>query len=57
MGDVCDNCRITPNSDQKDNDGDAMGNLCDPDDDNDGIGEYMYMYIHVHIYIYAPLCH
>ena len=44
----CDNCRTTPNADQKDRDGDSVGDLCDicpnnadrlqKDDDRDGIG-------------------
>ena len=44
MGDVCDNCPDAPNSDQEDSDGDATGNVCDPDDDNDGVGEYGWVY-------------
>ncbi len=31
-----DNCPTTPNPDQANNDGDAQGDACDPDDDNDG---------------------
>lgn len=35
--DVNDNCPLTGNADQADNDGDNIGDVCDPDDDNDGI--------------------
>lgn len=35
--DVDDNCPLIGNADQADNDGDNIGDVCDPDDDNDGI--------------------
>jgi hypothetical protein len=35
--DDIDNCPTTANADQANNDGDSIGNLCDPDDDNDGM--------------------
>jgi hypothetical protein len=34
--DNVDNCPAAPNPDQLNTDGDAFGNVCDPDDDNDG---------------------
>ena len=32
-----DNCILNPNPDQKDTDGDGIGDVCDDDDDGDGI--------------------
>ena len=34
-----DNCPAEYNPDQADNDGDTIGDECDPDDDNDGVGD------------------
>jgi len=35
--DPADNCPLVMNADQRNTDGDALGDACDPDDDNDGI--------------------
>ncbi|UCD83328.1 MAG: thrombospondin type 3 repeat-containing protein, partial [Deltaproteobacteria bacterium] len=39
VGDACDNCRWVLNITQENNDGDGLGNACDPDDDNDGYSD------------------
>jgi hypothetical protein len=35
--DATDNCPNNANTNQANNDGDALGDVCDPDDDNDGV--------------------
>ncbi len=35
--DTADNCPFAANADQANNDGDGLGDVCDPDDDNDGV--------------------
>ena len=37
--DVSDNCPLTSNSDQANNDDDSEGDACDDDDDNDGVND------------------
>ena len=37
--DAKDNCPHDPNPDQRDTNGDGLGNLCDPDFDDDGLVE------------------
>lgn len=39
IGDGFDNCPNTANPSQDNNDGDALGDLCDPDDDNDTVAD------------------
>jgi hypothetical protein len=35
--DSVDNCKVEPNADQRDTNGDGFGNICDPDLNNDGL--------------------
>jgi len=41
VADTSDNCPDVPNADQLDQDGDALGNACDPDLDGDGVDNSM----------------
>src|SRR6185369_13737590 len=38
---VMDNCQFVKNANQANNDGDALGDACDPDDDNDGVDDFV----------------
>lgn len=39
ISDELDNCRVVPNDGQANQDGDELGDLCDPDDNNDGFDD------------------
>ena len=53
IGDLCDNCTVVSNPNQRDTDGDGYGNLCDADFNNDGgvnnldVGAFLLLYLTV----------
>ena len=43
VGDECDNCVLTANPEQQNNDSDMAGGACDADDNNGSVGENIYI--------------
>ena len=53
VGDVCDNCVLTANRGQQNNDSDWAGKACDADDNDESVGQNIYM---IYISYVIPIC-